>query len=90
MKTTVELPDALFAEVKRLAAERGLTMRSILEDSLRRTIDEYRNASRQRQVLRDTRVGAGGLRPEIAAGGWDAIRAEIYPVRDELYRTGSG
>jgi hypothetical protein len=86
MKTTVEVPDALFAEVKQMAAERGLTMRSILEDSLRRAIEEYRTASREGRVLRDVRVGSGGLRPEVAAGGWDAIRDEIYPVRHDLYR----
>lgn len=89
MKTTVELPDTLFAEVKQMAAERGLTMRSILEESLRRAVEEYRNAPRAGRLLRDVRVGAGGLRPEIAASGWDAIREEIYPVRRELYRTES-
>jgi predicted transcriptional regulator len=38
MKTTIEIPDALFAEVKAVAARRRTTMKAMLEHALRREI----------------------------------------------------
>lgn len=35
MKTTLELDDALFAEIKRRAAREGVTMKAFIEQSLR-------------------------------------------------------
>ena len=37
MKTTVEIPDPLFTELKKYAAAHGLTFRQLLETSLRRS-----------------------------------------------------
>ena len=76
MKTTVELPAALLAEAKRLTRRDGTTLRELLEDGLRAAIEARKG--RQRFVLRNASVGGDGLAPEIAAGGWDAIRARIY------------
>lgn len=50
MKTTIELPDALLASVKRIATEEGTTMRSILEEALRREL-ERRSADRPDRTL---------------------------------------
>jgi Arc/MetJ family transcription regulator len=41
MKTTVEINDALMLEARRLAEARGETMRSFLEEALRRLIADY-------------------------------------------------
>ncbi len=38
MKTTIELPDTLFAEVKAVAARRRTTMKAMMEHALRREI----------------------------------------------------
>ena len=38
MKTTIELPDSLFAEVKVVAARRRTTMKAMMEHALRREI----------------------------------------------------
>ena len=38
MKTTIELPDRLFAEVKTVAAQRRTTMKAMVEHALRREI----------------------------------------------------
>lgn len=35
MRTTIRLDDALFADVRRLAAETGRTMTAVVEDALR-------------------------------------------------------
>lgn len=80
MKTTIEVSDSLFAELKRVAAEQHVTMRSLLEEGLRLVLDEYRDRSRPRGI-RDARYGTGGLNAEFEAGGWDAIRDAIYEGR---------
>lgn len=38
MKTTIELPDSLFAEVKAVALRRHTTMKAMMEHALRREI----------------------------------------------------
>lgn len=39
MKTTIDLPDELVREVKRVSAERGLTMRELMIEGLRNELD---------------------------------------------------
>lgn len=38
MKTTIELPDSLFAEVKAVALQRRTTLKAMMEHALRREI----------------------------------------------------
>ena len=38
MKTTIELPDALFTQAKRLALQRRTTLKAMMEHALRREI----------------------------------------------------
>lgn len=42
MRTTVEISDSLLAEVRRLMAERKTTLRALVEDGLRRVVEERR------------------------------------------------
>lgn len=61
MKTTIELPDAVFRQAKALAASRGLTLKQFftdaLEDKLRRCADEASSAGREAPWM----AGFGGL-----------------------------
>ena len=41
MKTTVEISDELLLQVKRIARERNEPMRTLLEEALRRFLDDY-------------------------------------------------
>lgn len=79
MKTTVEISDELMREVKLLAAQRGMPVRSLLEEALRKLLDEHR----QRPVgaIRDASVDGGWMNPEYAQGGWEAIRNAVYEGR---------
>ena len=44
MKTTIDLADALLIEAKQVAAQEGTTLRSVLEEALRRELDRRSKA----------------------------------------------
>ena len=79
MKTTVDIGDPLFAEAKRLAASEDTTLRALIEEGLRRLLEERR--ARSDFVLRRAAFGGRGLRPEIREGSWERIRDLIYEGR---------
>lgn len=54
MKTTVEIPDALFRKAKATAAERGVSLKEFLTDA----------------VTEHLRRGAASSKPELAAVPW--------------------
>ena len=64
MRTTVRLDEHLLSEAKKLAAETGRTLTSVLEDALRDTLARRSdNAKRKRVRLRT--AGRGGLLPGV-------------------------
>lgn len=76
MKTTVELPNALLSEAKRVAAREKITLRELLEQSLRRVLEEHgdRPAGRFEPVV----FHGSGLQPEFEGASWEKIREAIY------------
>lgn len=76
MKTTVEISDALFDAAKRIAHERGTTLRSLVEAGLQHELSRRPPASQE--PPRDARVPGHGVNPEFAEGEWDRIRNAIY------------
>ena len=79
MKTTVEIPDALFQEAKEFAESRGVPFRQVVEEGLRGVIQQGRQP-RKRFRLRDGSFDGQGLQ---AALPWSDIRAAIYHGRGE-------
>jgi Arc/MetJ family transcription regulator len=79
MKTTIEIADSLLAQAKQAAMEDNTTIRALVEDGLRKVLDERRE--RKPFKLRDGSVGGRGLKPEFAGAGWDRIRDAIYEGR---------
>lgn len=75
MKTTVELPDALFRQAKRVAAAEKITLRELIEQGLRRQLEER---PRRPFKLRPVVFSGGGMTPEFAGASWEKIRAAIY------------
>ncbi len=63
MRTTIQLDDHLFAEVKQLAARSGRTFTSVIEDALREVL--ARRASPPRPTVRLTTVGGDGPLPGV-------------------------
>ena len=76
MKTTIEIADGLLEEAKAAARRRNTTLRALVEDGLRRTL-QVSDASAFE--LRDTTMRGGrGLTPEFKGASWDRIRDAIY------------
>lgn len=61
MKTTIDIPTALLDQARELARKEDRTVKSLVEEALRRLIAEH--ASRPKRVLRDASV-PGILTPE--------------------------
>jgi hypothetical protein len=76
MKTTVELSDPLLERAKRLASERGSTLRDLIETGLRRVLEDERSS--KPFALRDLRVKGHGLQPEFRDASWEQIRDAAY------------
>jgi hypothetical protein len=76
MKTTVEIPDALFREAKRYAAAHELTFREVVEAGLRRVVQPAANKNPFK--LRDCTFKGDGMVKNFT---WDEIMEIIYEGR---------
>lgn len=72
MKTTLEIPDGLYEQVKQFADTHGLTLPEVFETGLRKAIAEPPS---QPFRLKDTSVGSGGMVKDFS---WPELRAIIY------------
>lgn len=79
MKTTIQIPDNLFDEVRKMAHEENITMKVIVEEGLRRIVSERKRRSRFR--LRKATFKGKGLQPHIAGASWDQILNLSYEGR---------
>lgn len=79
MKTTVEIAEALLRAARRRAAERGTTLRAVIEEGLRRIVADEPAARPFR--LRDASVKGRGLQRGVRAGDWATIRGLAYEGR---------
>lgn len=79
MKTTVEVSDALLGAARAEAARRGTTLRSLLEEGLRRVLEKA--SAPQGFTLPDASVSGRGLDPGVHEGSWEGVRALIYEGR---------
>jgi len=79
MKTTVELPDALLREAKRMALREGTTVRALIERGLRSVIGGRRPAAPF--VLRKAGFRGDGLVAGRSLRDWETIRDLSYSER---------
>jgi hypothetical protein len=77
MKTTLDIPDALMDEARRVARERGITLRSLVEVALRQAIDSPPSGGEPFR-LRKRPFGGQGLHPELVDADWSEIRRRAY------------
>lgn len=79
MKTTVEIPNALLDEARRIAERERTTVRALIEAGLRRVLAERRQ--RRRFHLRRASFKGKGLQPHVAGGSWERLRELAYEGR---------
>lgn len=59
MRTTIQMDNQLFQQIKRLAIETHRSMKSIIEDSLRETVAKRRQTVRPNRINLPTYKGQG-------------------------------
>ena len=81
MKTTVEIPDAIFRQAKAEAARRGVPLREVIEIALREHLDSARSRKKKKFRLKDGSFRGEGLQEGLTPGDWDTIRSLSYEGR---------
>ena len=79
MKTTVQIPDTLFEEARKVAQRERITLKALIEEGLRRIIADRKRRNVFR--LRKASFKGNGLRPDLAGASWDQIRELSYEGR---------
>ena len=79
MKTTVDIADAVLKQAKATARRDGTTVRALIEEGLRRVLDE--RAERPVFRLRSATFKGNGLQHEVRDGSWERVRDLIYEGR---------
>jgi Ribbon-helix-helix protein, copG family len=64
-RTTVRLPEDLVRRAKRKALAEGRSLTALIEDGLRRVLDERRPSRRIERILPPVSAATGGLGPGI-------------------------
>ena len=80
MKTTLEIPDALFHEAKEYAAARGIPFREVVEVSLRSHLEAVPAKPKPFKVRKVAPWHSEAL---VDPSDWPAIRAILYEGRGE-------
>ena len=78
MKTTVEIPDALFADAKALAQEKGVPLRQLIEEGLRESIREHRKPKPKFRLKDGSFRGGKGMLRDYT---WEEIMEMCYERR---------
>lgn len=76
MKTTVDIADPILQRAKRLAHRRKTTLKALIEEGLRRTLEE--DARPTAVPLRTHTFRGRGLQPGLSWDDWSALRSFAY------------
>jgi hypothetical protein len=82
-RTTVRLPDDLVRRAKRKAAAEGRSLTTLIEEGLRRVLNERSSGTGGSRILPPVSAAAGGLRPGIDLSDTAALQE-----MDDLDRAG--
>jgi hypothetical protein len=81
MRTTIYIDDQLLKEAKQLAARRGKTLTTIIEDALRESLSRQRGSG-QRKPVRLVIVNGKGLLPGVDLDDSAALLDLMEPSND--------
>jgi len=79
MKTSVEIPDNLFEEARKVAHRDRTTLKVLVEEGLRKIISDRKRRKGFR--LRKATFKGNGLQSHLAGASWDQIRELSYEGR---------
>jgi hypothetical protein len=79
MKTTIQIPDSLFEEARKLAHLQRTTLKALVVEGLRRVVSERKRHSRFH--LRKATFKGKGLQPHLAGASWEELRELSYEGR---------
>jgi hypothetical protein len=79
MKTSIQIPNSLFEEARKLAHRERTTLKALVEEGLRRIISDRRQRSGFH--LRKATFKGNGIQPHLADASWDRIRELSYEGR---------
>ena len=79
MKTTVDLPQSLLDEAKKLAANHRTTVKALIEEGLRRVIGEHQRSGIF--GLRKVTFKGEGLQQDMEGASWETMRERAYEGR---------
>ncbi len=79
MKTTVQIPDTLFEEARKVARQEKTTLKALVEQGLRKVLSERKQRNSFR--LRKASFKGNGLQAHLAGASWDQIQETSYEGR---------
>jgi len=79
MKTSIQIPNALFEEARKIAHRERTTLKALVEEGLRRIISDRKKRGGFR--LRKATFKGNGIQPHLADASWDRIRELSYEGR---------
>jgi len=74
VRTTVRLPNDLINQVRRKASAQGCTLTALIEEGLRRVLNEHSQTGRRKRVMPPVSTATGGLMPGIALNETAALQ----------------
>ena len=81
MKTTIHIPDSLFDEARKVAAQEKTTLKALVEEGLRKVVTEHQDRRPKGFKLRQAPFKGQGLQPHVAGVTWDQILDLSYEGR---------
>lgn len=79
MKTTVEIPDTLLDEARKVASAQNATLRELIIEGLREVLAKRRRGEPFR--LRKVTYRGKGLQPPMVGASWERLRQMTYEGR---------
>jgi len=80
MRTSIDIPDPLFRRAKKLARERGMTLKDLLLEGLRSSVEPENRRGAHR--MKDRSFGEGGLVEGLSWSDSERINELVYGERE--------
>ncbi len=80
MKTTIDIPDPLFRELKSFASRHHLSLKAVVESALRELLASGQSRLQEFRLKKHP-FGGQGLQEGLSDSDWETIRGRVYEGR---------